>query len=88
MEWFAISFSGFLPDSGIEPVSPALAGRFFTTDLLGKPFHMLHNRLFCVSTEIYVNVGNYVYIGISCQDSYQFIHSALIESLYHIRFCA
>ena len=23
---------------GIEPVSPSLAGRFFTTELLGKPF--------------------------------------------------
>ena len=26
-----------LPDSGIEPKSPALAGRFFTTELTGKP---------------------------------------------------
>ena len=26
-----------LPGSGIEPVSPALAGRFFTTELPGKP---------------------------------------------------
>ena len=42
-------FSGLLPDSGIEPASPALAGRFFTTDLLGKPFHMLLNRLSCIS---------------------------------------
>ena len=25
-----------LPDPGIEPVSPALAGRFFTTELPGK----------------------------------------------------
>ena len=30
-EWVAISFSGDLPDPGIEPVSPALEGRFFTT---------------------------------------------------------
>ena len=31
---------GFVPDPGIEPeslVSPALAGRFFTTELPGKP---------------------------------------------------
>ena len=28
---------GDLPRSGIEPVSPALAGRFFTTEPLGKP---------------------------------------------------
>ena len=34
LEWAVISFSGDLPDPGIEPVplaSPALAGRFFTT---------------------------------------------------------
>ena len=28
---------GDLPDSGIEPMTPALAGRFFTTEPLGKP---------------------------------------------------
>ena len=27
-----------LPDPGIEPMSPALAGRFFTTEPPGKPF--------------------------------------------------
>ena len=28
---------GDLPDPGIEPVSPALAGKFFTTEPPGKP---------------------------------------------------
>ena len=28
-----------LPPSGIEPVSPALAGGFFTTDLPGRSWH-------------------------------------------------
>ena len=28
---------GDLPDPGIEPVSPALAGEFFTTELPGTP---------------------------------------------------
>ena len=41
LELAAISYSrGVLPDSGIEPVSlasPALAGRFFTTEPPGKP---------------------------------------------------
>ena len=38
LEWVAISFSkGDLPDQGIEPVSPALAGEFFTTEPPGKP---------------------------------------------------
>ena len=37
LEWVAISFSrGFL-DPGIEPMSPALAGGFFTTVPPGKP---------------------------------------------------
>ena len=30
-------YPGDLPNSGIEPTSPALAGRFFTTELPGKP---------------------------------------------------
>ena len=30
-------FIGDLPDPGIEPMSPALAGRFFTTEPSGKP---------------------------------------------------
>ena len=29
---------GDLPDPGIEPTSPALAGRFFTTEPPGKPY--------------------------------------------------
>ena len=32
LEWVAISFPEDLQDSRIEPVSPALAGRFFTTE--------------------------------------------------------
>ena len=37
LEWVAISFSGNLPDPGIEPTSPELAGAFFTTEPPGKP---------------------------------------------------
>ena len=37
--WSGLPFPspGDLPNPGIEPVSPALAGRFFTTEPLGKP---------------------------------------------------
>ena len=37
--WSGLSLpsSGNLPDPGIEPVSSALAGRFFTTEPPGKP---------------------------------------------------
>ena len=37
LEWVAISFSGDLPNPEIEPTSPALADRFFTTEAPGKP---------------------------------------------------
>ena len=32
---------GYLPDPGIEPMSPALAGVFFTSELPGKPREVL-----------------------------------------------
>ena len=37
LEWAANSFSRDLPEPGIKPASPALAGGFFTTELPGKP---------------------------------------------------
>ena len=37
MECVATPFPGDLPNPGIEPVSPALAGRFFTTESPRKP---------------------------------------------------
>ena len=36
LEWVAISSSRDLPNPGIKPLSPALAGRFFTTEPRGK----------------------------------------------------
>ena len=41
--WNGLPFPspGDLPDPGIEPVSPALAGWFFTTEPPGKPKHSL-----------------------------------------------
>ena len=35
-----------LPGSGIEPASPALAGRFFTTELPGKPRRYFKEKVF------------------------------------------
>jgi len=37
LEWVTFSFSRDLPHPGIEPRSPALAGRFFTIEPPGKP---------------------------------------------------
>ena len=43
-EWVAIFFSpGDLPQPGIELMSPALAGGFFTAEPPGKPNFKLHN---------------------------------------------
>ena len=46
--WTGLPFPppGDLPDPGIEPASPAFAGRFFTTELPGKPTgNPSHNSL-------------------------------------------
>jgi len=32
LEWVAVAFSKDLPDLGMEPASPVLAGRFFTAE--------------------------------------------------------
>ena len=37
LEWIAISFSGDLSHPGIELITLALTGRFFTTEPPGKP---------------------------------------------------
>ena len=37
LKWVAYSFSSGLPNPGIEPLSPALASRFFMTESPGKP---------------------------------------------------
>ena len=39
---FPFPSPGDLPDSGTEPVPPALAGRFFTTKPPGNPFPCLY----------------------------------------------
>ena len=36
LEWVAFLSLGALPNPGIEPMSPALTGRFFTTEPPGK----------------------------------------------------
>ena len=54
----------FLPDSGIEPkspVSPALAGRFFTTVPPGKP---LKHRTTRKSLKVFSIVGYYKIVNV------------------------
>ena len=40
LEWVAIPFFRDLPNPGVEPTSPALAGRFFITEPPGKPLRI------------------------------------------------
>ena len=37
LEWLPFPSPGDLPNPGIKPMSPALAGRFFTSEPPGKP---------------------------------------------------
>ena len=45
--WSGLPFPppGDLPDPGIEPVSPALVGRFFSTEPPGKPLQLTKSDL-------------------------------------------
>ena len=45
--WMGCHFllQGVFPNPGIEPMSPALAGGFFTTELPGKPFMLLTRNI-------------------------------------------
>ena len=45
--WSELPFPspGDLPDPGIKPVSPALAGELFTAEPLGKPLNIFINML-------------------------------------------
>ena len=44
--WSVLLFPspGDLPDAGVQPASPALAGRFFTTEPPGKPGYDLTTK--------------------------------------------
>ena len=46
LEWLAISSPGDLPNPGMECWSPALAGRFFTTNAAGEGGLSLTTRVF------------------------------------------
>ena len=52
LEWIDIFPPGDLPDPGIEPTSPALAGQFLTTEPPRKPFslvnYFIHSRVYVI----------------------------------------
>ena len=47
-----------LPNPGIEPLSPALAGRCFTTAPHGKPFRMLYPYFFLIFFTLQYCIGS------------------------------
>ena len=65
LEWVAISSSRDLPDPGIKPVSPAspaLAGRFLTTEPQGSPHLVIEEGLRVVGEFLKrkMNAFNYI----------------------------
>ena len=48
LEWVAISFSGDLPDPGIEPRSPELSADSLLTELRGKPYINHMCNIICI----------------------------------------
>ena len=55
--WSRLSFPppGDLPDPGIEPEPPVLAGGFFTTESPGKPFLATKIILICYQQQQGIN---------------------------------
>ena len=69
--WSGLPFltAGDLPDTWIEPVSPSLAGGFFTSELPGNPSVSIFIVLFFLHVYIYFRVKElqhryYIYIVI------------------------
>ena len=75
---------GVLPDPGIEPASPAVVGRLFTTISPGKPWDVLCN---CVITLYLVKLNffffNLAVLALSCgmQDHCCGIQPSLVSGL-------
>ena len=66
MEWVAIPSPGDLPDPGTEPMSPALGGRFFSTEPPGKPMNVPSTAL---SLSIYISMEREdIYIKVISDD--------------------
>ena len=60
LEWLPLPSLGDLPDPGIEPATPALAGGFFTAEPPGRPTCMYMYRY----TYTHTHTHTYIYNGI------------------------
>ena len=57
-----------LPEPGIEPMSPALAGRFFTTESPGKPQINLSLIFFFVVQQVLLSETHELHIVLGISD--------------------
>ena len=77
-----------LPRPGLEPVSPALAGRFSTTAPPGKPEKALF--LTIIYTYVYIEAYNYMYISykLYCYILYNiFVYKAVLYCIIRANIC-
>ena len=83
LEWVTFSFSRDLPHPGIEPGSPALAGRFFTIEPPGKPQMTINYcimlRFFCLQRMDVIILGQYSH----SLHILKYTHNTSIKSLLH-----
>ena len=69
LEWVAVSSSRGSSQTGIEPaspVSPALAGRFFTTEPTRKPVHVLIYMYLRMCVHVCISVYAYICMYMVC----------------------
>ena len=78
LEGVAISFPDLL-DSGIKPVSPALAGEFFTTDPPGKPDGSLPKQRWNRMTQDII-------ILLRMELSLKLMNCLFVETFFHLVF--
>ena len=74
-----------LPNPGIEPVSPSLAGRFFTTEAT-REAPPLFSFLYHLTLQILSSVTIYL-LSLSCmQCSYQYLSLPVLGELIQLSF--
>ena len=59
LEWLPLPSLGDLPDPGIEPATPALAGGFFTAEPPGRPTCMYMYRYTYTHTHPHIYIMEY-----------------------------
>ena len=82
LEWAAIFFSGDLPDPGIKPESPALAGGFISHEPPGKPSSVIHIYIYIrVHVYIYIHTHAHTYIHRHTRSFLHTLHDGLPQHM-------